>query len=268
MENNLVSVIMPMYNTGAVSAESIDSILNQTYKDWELIIVDDHSDNEDTLSLLEHYQKVDNRIKVICLDENKGAGFARNKGIEAARGRYIAFCDSDDRWFPDKLEKQIALMREKKCCLVFSSYILCSQDGVDNGIFIAPRIVTFGGMKRDDKIGFLTALYDTSLYGKFYFPLLRKRQDWAMLIQLLQKCRVAYGMKEPLAYYRIRNNSLSSNKRSLVKFYIDVYHTILGFSKIKSYLYFACLFLPTYSVKVIKKKIDSWRYVRSLQRKG
>lgn len=268
MNDTLVSIIMPIYNTGAVSAESIDSILRQTYKDWELIIVDDNSDDEITLSLLEKYRNEDSRIKVINLSENKGAGFARNKGIEVARGRYIAFCDSDDRWFPDKLEKQIAFINEKKCCLVYSSYILCNQDGVDNGIFIAPRIVTFGGMKRDDKVGFLTALYDTSRYGKFYFPLLRKRQDWAMLILLLKECRVAYGLKEPLAYYRIRSNSLSSNKRSLVKFYIDVYHTILGFSVFKSYLYFGCLFLPTYSIKVIKKKVDSWRYVRSLRRKG
>ena len=112
MNDTLVSIIMPIYNTGAVSAESIDSILRQTYKDWELIIVDDNSDDEITLSLLEKYRNEDSRIKVINLSENKGAGFARNKGIEVARGRYIAFCDSDDRWFPDKLEKQIAFINE------------------------------------------------------------------------------------------------------------------------------------------------------------
>lgn len=267
MENVSVSIIMPVYNAGAMVSESIDSVLAQTYKSWELIIVDDKSNDEITHSILEHYQEIDSRIRVIYLKENKGPGGARNRGIEAAQGRYIAFCDSDDRWFPDKLEKQMAFIREKKCCLVYSSYILCNEDGVNNGIFIAPRIITYGGMKRDDKIGFLTAMYDTSLYGKFYFPPFRNREDWAMLILLLKECRVAYGLKEPLAYYRIRSNSLSSNKRSLVKFYIDVYHTILGFSVVKSYLYFGCLFLPTYSIKVIKKKIDSWRYLRSLHRK-
>lgn len=265
MENNLVSIIMPMYNTGAMSSESIDSIIAQTYTDWELIIVDDNSDDEMTLSILERYSKADRRINIIYLDENKGAGFARNKGIEAARGRYIAFCDSDDRWFPDKLKKQIAFIKEKGCCLTYSSYIFCDQDGVNKGVFIAPRVVTFGGMKRDDKIGFLTALYDTSMYGKFYFPLLRKRQDWGMLILLLQKCRIAFGMKEPLAYYRLRNNSLSSNKRTLIKYTINVYHKVLGFSAMKSYLFFMFLFLPTYMIKVVKKKVDSYKFLKSLE---
>lgn len=257
MEEKLVSVIMPTYNTGRILSESIESILAQTYPNFELLIADDKSDDEVTLSILKHYEQKDSRIKVVYLDENRGAGYARNKAIEAARGRYIAFCDSDDRWFPTKLEKQVGFIESKGCCLIYSSYIICSQDGTETGIFVAPRVVTYGGMKRDDKVGCLTALYDTVPFGKFYFPLLRKRQDWAMFILLLQKCRIAYGMKEPLAYYRLRTNSLSSNKRSLVKFNINVYHKVLGFSVAKSYLYFAFIFLPTYMVKTIKRKIDS-----------
>ena len=261
MEENLVSVIMPTYNTGSILSESIDSILCQTYKNLELIITDDKSDDSSTISILKAYERKDNRVKVIYLDSNHGAGYARNKAIETARGRYIAFCDSDDRWVADKLEKQIALIKEKNCCLTYSSYIICNQDGTDTGIFIAPSIVTYGGMKRDDKIGCLTALYDTAFYGKFYFPLLRKRQDWAMFILLLEKCRKAYGLKEPLAYYRLRTDSLSSNKRSLVKFNINVYHKVLGFSKLKSYLYFGFIFLPTYIIKTIKRKKDSHKFL-------
>ena len=264
MNNNLVSIIMPTYDTGGMLAKSIDSILAQTYEDWELIIVDDHSDDAATLSILQRYERMDDRIKVVYLTENMGAGYARNKAIELAEGRYVAFCDSDDRWFPEKLESQVAFIREKKCCLVYSSYVLCDQDDANTGIFIAPDIVTYAGMKRDDKIGCLTALYDVSMYGKFYFPLLRKRQDWGMFILLLRECRVAYGQKAPLAYYRIRTNSLSRNKRSLIKYNINVYHKVLGFSAVKSYLYFAFLFLPTYMVKVIKRKIDSKRYLKYL----
>ncbi len=264
MENRLVSVIMPTYNTGRILSESIDSILCQTYADLELIITDDHSNDAETLAILDRYGRLDKRIKILYLNENHGAGYARNKAIEAASGRYIAFCDSDDRWFPDKLERQMAFIASKGCCLIYSSYIICNQDGQAAGIFISPRIVTYAGMKRDDKIGCLTALYDTSFYGKFYFPLLRKRQDWAMFIMLLQKCRIAYGMKEPLAYYRLRTDSLSSNKRSLVKFNINVYHKILGFSKAKSYLYFGLVFFPTYLAKTIKRKVDSYRYLGKL----
>lgn len=256
---------MPTYNTGNILSESIESILSQTYSNLELIITDDNSDDESTLSILRHYEQKDKRVKIIYLDENHGAGYARNKAIEIARGRYLAFCDSDDRWFPEKLEKQLAFIQLKKCCLVYSSYVICDQDGNTRGIFVSPRIVTYGGMKRDDKIGCLTALYDTSHYGKFYFPLLRKRQDWAMFILLLRKCRKAYGLKEPLAYYRLRGDSLSSNKKSLVKFNINVYHKILGFSKVKSYLYFSFIFLPTYIIKTVKRMIDSQKYMMAMR---
>lgn len=118
-------------------------------------------------------------------------------------------------------------------------------------------------MKRDNKIGCLTLLYDTQQYGKFYFPLLRKRQDWALLLTILKKCTVAYGIQKPLASYRIRQDSLSRNKISLIKYNLNVYNKILGYSHAKSCLYFFLVFLPCYFVKVTKVKATSNRYMKT-----
>ena len=111
-KEDLVSVIMPTYNAGKYLADSINSILNQSYKNLELLITDDASTDPTTLQLLQEFASKDNRVDILYLKENHGAGYARNKSIERAKGRYIAFCDSDDRWTTDKLEKQIAFMNE------------------------------------------------------------------------------------------------------------------------------------------------------------
>ena len=120
MNNQLVSVIMPTYNAAQWVAQSIDSVLGQTYTDLELIITDDCS-TDNTRDILRQYEAADARVKVIYMDENLGAGRTRNKCIEHAQGRYIAFCDSDDRWMPTKLEKQLRFMKEKDCCMVVAS---------------------------------------------------------------------------------------------------------------------------------------------------
>ena len=111
---DLVSVIMPSYNASRYIGASIDSILGQTYRRLELLISDDHSTDPETIELLKHYAEKDKRVRIFLLPENNGPGYARNNSIREARGRYIAFCDSDDRWMPEKLEKQIAYMKKHK----------------------------------------------------------------------------------------------------------------------------------------------------------
>jgi teichuronic acid biosynthesis glycosyltransferase TuaG len=262
MQQDLVSVIMPTYNTGKLLSDSIDSILKQSYSHFELLITDDGSTDPYTIDLLKQYEAKDPRIKVGYLNGNYGPAVARNKSIERAQGRYIAFCDSDDRWAPDKLEKQIAFMKEKQCALCSSSYFIV--DSADNiiGIFRSPKTITYGMYKRDNKIGCLTAIYDTQKLGrKYYMPTTRKRQDWGLFLNILKTSKKCYALTEPLAYYRKRNNSLSSNKRSLVKYNINIYKQILGFSTIKAYLYFAFLFLPTYFLKTLKVRWDSYQFL-------
>ena len=263
MEQALVSVIMPTFNAGKYLSASIESVLAQTYHNFELLITDDASTDDTTVNILKKYSQQDSRVKVLFLDTNHGPGYARNQSIERAQGRYIAFCDSDDRWMPEKLERQIAFMQEKHSRLVFSSYIICDENNEEKGIFIAPDKITFYGILRDNKIGCLTAIYDSQAIGeKFYMPTLRKRQDWALFINILKRCRVAHGVKEPLAYYRIRSHSVSRNKFALIKYNTKVYRETLGFSKLKSWLYFLFLFMPSHTMKVIKRKIDSKRYLR------
>ena len=256
---------MPTYNAGKFLSDSIDSILAQTYQNWELLISDDGSTDANTINTLKAYSQRDARIKVVFLKGNQGPGYARNQSIERAQGRYIAFCDSDDRWMPEKLERQIAFMTEKDSALTCTSYITCDNENRETGIVIAPERISFNMLKRDNKVGCLTAIYDTQKLGrKYYMPLLRKRQDWALFLSIVKKCRMAYAITDPLAYYRQRQHSVSSNKLSLIKYNVKVYETILGFSRPKAYAYFFGLFLPTYFAKRQKQKRDSRRYLETL----
>lgn len=262
MSQELVSVIMPTYNTGKFLSKSIESVLNQTYTNLELLITDDGSIDE-TLTILEDYAQKDPRVKVFCLEKHQGPGHARNNSIQEAQGRYIAFCDSDDRWMLEKLEKQIQFMQEKQCALCYSSYIICNDKNEETGIFCAPETISFSMMKRDNKIGCLTAIYDTQLLGrKYYMPPLQKRQDWALFMDIMKQCHKAYGITEPLAWYRHHDDSISSNKFALIPYNIKVYETILGYSPVKATLYFLFFFLPTYFMKVLKRNHDSKEYLK------
>ncbi len=265
MREKLVSVIMPTYNAGKYLADSIESVLSQTHSNLELLITDDCS-TDNTRDILESYSKKDKRVKVLYLDKNSGPGIARNKSIERAKGRYIAFCDCDDRWFPDKLEKQIAHMTRKDCALCSSSYLICDEQNQVTGINISPKHITLGMLKRDNKIGCLTAIYDIERLGhKFYMPAIRKRQDWALFLNILKECQICFCLTEPLAYYRQRPQSVSSNKLSLVKYNVNVYETVFGYTWLKSYLYFFLRFLPTYTFKVLKRRHDSREYMKKLE---
>ena len=264
MSNELVSVIMPTFNAGSFLSASIESILAQTYPDLELLITDDGSTDPVTLHTLKEYAARDSRVKVEFMTGNNGPGIARNKSIERAKGRYIAFCDSDDRWFPKKLEKQIAYMQEKDCALCSSSFLICDDENKITGINISPEHITFNMLKHDNKIGCLTAIYDVQKLGhKFYMPSIRKRQDWALFLSILKEGHECHAITEPLAFYRQRLYSVSSNKLSLIKYNVKVYETILEYPKWKAYTYFLFMFLPSYYLKVLKRKADSKKYLNT-----
>lgn len=252
----LVSIITPSYNSANYISETIEAIINQTYSNWELLITDDCS-TDNSIEIIRKYAEKDSRIKLFVMDKNAGAGNCRNNSIKMAEGRFIAFCDSDDVWMPQKLEKQIEFMVKRDCALSYSSYMTMNEEGNVNGIVVCMKNISYASMKRDDGIGCLTAIYDTTHVGKMYMSNLRKRQDWGLWLDILSKCKMAYGMKEPLAYYRQRKSSISNNKINLIKYNIQVYKTILHFSAIKAYLYFAFIFMPTYLMKKIKIKINS-----------
>lgn len=252
----LVSIVTPSYNSANYIADTIEAVLTQTYPHWELLITDDCS-TDNSVEIIEEYAGRDSRIRLQRLEKNSGAGVCRNKSIEVAQGRYIAFCDGDDVWMPQKLEKQLAFMEKRGCALTYSSYMLMDEEGHEKGIAVCRSRLNYNLLKRDNEIGCLTAMYDTEKVGKMYMSSIRKRQDWGLWLEILAKCKVAYGIKEPLAYYRIRSGSISNNKLALVKHNINVYRTILKFPVLKAYLFFLFVFMPTYLWKRLKIRINS-----------
>lgn len=252
--SRLVSIITPSYNCADYVGATIESIQSQTYRDWELLITDDCS-TDDSREVISRYVAADPRIKLFCLDRNSGAGVARNNSIREAQGRYMAFCDSDDRWLPDKLQRQLDFMQRRGARICYSSYYTCDEDGEENGLVVAYRKITYRELCRDDSIGFLTLVYDMVDIGKVYMPELRRRQDWAMKLLLMQRCREAHGLIEPLAIYRMRANSLSRNKSKLVKYNVEVYHEVLRIPYWRSWLKFVFQFMPWHVAKRLRLRI-------------
>ena len=255
-KKGLVSVIMPTYNSEDFVVESIESILSQTYKDLELIICDDCS-TDNTMVLLREYADRDSRVIILENESNGGPGVSRNNAIQRARGQYIAFCDSDDRWLPKKLERQIDFMSSQDIVLCFAPYYTCDENSHYLGYISAPRRVNLFEMMCDNKMGFLTCIYDTKTLGKHYMPHQRKRQDHALLLNLLKECKFAYSVPAPLAHYRIHDGNISANKISLLKYNAQTYTEVFGWSKPLSYAFLFTLFLPTYFWKRIKNILIS-----------
>lgn len=252
----LVSIITPSYNSADFIIETIESILAQTYTNWELLITDDCS-TDNTSEIVYKYTLKDKRIKFFQLTKNSGAGIARNNSIKEAKGDYIAFCDSDDCWLPEKLEKQLEFMEQHNCSFSYTSYYTCEEDGTPKGKIMAPSRISYFDLICNDNMGCLTTIYNAKILGKHYMPTIRKRQDWGYKLIIIQKSKYAYGIKECLAKYRLRNNSLSANKMGLIKYNINVYKEVLHYSTFKSYFIFIFLFMPSYIWKKIKNKINN-----------
>lgn len=233
--NNKVSIITPVYNSERFIADCIKSVQSQTYSDWEHILVDDCS-SDLSASTIKEFSRYDKRIKYFKLSSNSGAGVARNAGIEYAKGRYIAFLDSDDFWREDKLEKQVGLIIQNSYAFVYSQYYIVGNDNVPMSIVKSPKKVNFNKMLCNDYIGCLTVVYDSKVLGKQYMPTIRKRQDWVLWLKLLKKVDNAFCVQEPLAYYRVGNATLSKNKFKLIKHNFNVYYKQLDFPYVISFI--------------------------------
>ncbi len=233
----LVSIIMPLYNSEKFLSSSIESVVKQTYKNWELIIVDDRSTDNSLQKAIE-YMKKDNRIKIIKLQENSGPAIARNTGIEAANGKFIAFLDSDDMWLPDKLELQLNFMRKTNASFSYTAYKKVNEDGEYRGIVSVPESVTYKKLLNTNVIGCLTAIYNCENLGKIYMPNIIKRQDYALWLKILKKEVQAFGLNIPLAIYRVRKNSVSSNKLKAAFYQWKIYREIEQLNIIKSIYHF------------------------------
>lgn len=237
MDNNLVSIITPLYNSEKYIEATIESIIKQTYQNWEMIIVDDCS-KDNSVNIAEKYVKNDKRIKLIKQEKHNGAAISRNIAIERSKGRYIAFIDSDDIWLPDKLGKQIAFMKSNNYGFTYSYYQILKENGEITKNIIKPKLkVNYNDMLKKCEIGCLTVVYDTAFLGKQYMPLIKKRQDYGLWLKLLRNIKYAYCYPEILALYRIRENSISRNKISLIKYNYSIFRYYEKMSVIKSIYY-------------------------------
>lgn len=248
--DNLVSIITPTYNCSEHISETIKSIQAQTYCNWELLITDDCSTDQ-TTDIIVTYQKTDNRIKLFLLNYNQGAGSARNNSIKEASGRYIAFCDSDDQWKSNKLEMQLSFILKHNLLFSFTDYDIISENNQFLKRIKCPHRLTYSKLLKNNYVGCLTAIYDKEKLGKMYMPMMRKRQDWVLWLNIMNKIKHTKGLNESLSIYRRRNRSISHDKLLLIKYNWKVYRQELRFSYLASFIYLT-QFLFFYTIKKLK----------------
>lgn len=250
MIEGLVSIIMPTYNCGRFITETIRSIQAQTYSNWEIEIVDDCS-TDDTSGIVALLMESDSRIHYTCLEVNSGAAVARTEAMKLARGEYMAFCDSDDLWMPDKLERQLAFMREHGCAFSCTAYEQIDEAGASlNRVIKTIPKTSYNRLLLDCPVGNSTVMYSVAKMGKFQVPNIRKRNDDALWLQMLKKEPYIWGMPDVLMQYRIRSNSISSNKLKVIKYHWILYRQIEHLSVPRSVFHIAYwCFLKVFRIK-------------------
>jgi teichuronic acid biosynthesis glycosyltransferase TuaG len=235
----LISVITPAYNSEAHISQTIESVRTQTLPDWEMIITDDCSSDR-TIDIIRSFQEKDERIKLIQLEKNQGAAVARNTSISEAKGRFLAFLDSDDQWLPEKLEKQLQFMQVNDVAFSFTQYYPVNEAGEKTGAVEdeIPDKIEYNQLIKSNVIGCLTVMLDLEKTGPVRMVNIRTRQDYVLWLELCKRGFPAYNLKEPLALYRIKGESISSNKFKMAKQNWKVYREIEKLSLLKSIWYF------------------------------
>lgn len=243
--DGLVSIIMPAYNAERYISSAIDSVLSQSYNKFELIIVDDCSIDK-TRSIIKTYECHQN-IKSVYLSHNVGVAEARNIAISHSSGQYLSFLDSDDIWLPEKLSEQILLLKKVGGFCSHASYIRFSDLGGFNNTVKAKAKVCFSDMLKGNEIGNLTGLYDVNQLGIFKQKKVG-HEDYLMWLSIVNKA-VSFGVEKPLAMYRVRSGSISSNKIKAIKWQYNIIRNEMGQGIFISVYY--CLF---YFIKATLKR--------------
>nr|WP_294931649.1 glycosyltransferase family 2 protein [uncultured Flavobacterium sp.] len=254
--DELVSIITPTFNAEKYIRDTLQSVLNQSYQNWEMILVDDASTDQ-TVKIINNFAEKDVRFKIFKLSKNSGNGFARNVALEKATGKYIAFLDADDLWFPLKLEKQIQFLKANNSPFTFSFYDCIDEDGNSlNKRVQAPVNLTYQQLFFCNYVGNLTAIYDADYFGKITLEATQKRQDWRLWLTILKQIQVTKPVPESLAFYRIRTDSVSSSKFKLIKHNFGVYREFHGFNFVLSvmlmtrFLFTQLIIKPRYIKKI------------------
>ena len=213
----LVSIVIPVFNTELYLIECIESVIKQTFEDWELILINDFS-TDNSQNIIDAYADKDSRIISIKNESNLGSGPTRNKGIESARGRFLCFLDSDDIWQPNKLELQLQFMESNNYPFVFSSYDFIGSEGnkIKSPKIVTTQPVDYHFLLKRTEIFTSTVMIDLNQIGRFLMPHHRRKQDYGLWLSILKSGQIAYGMQEILASYRQREGSATSKKWTLI----------------------------------------------------
>tara|TARA_B100000287_G_C20606172_1_gene770162 strand:- start:146 stop:898 length:753 start_codon:yes stop_codon:yes gene_type:complete len=246
----LVSIITPCYNSSRYIAESISSVIKQTYSNWELLVVDDKS-TDDSKEIILSFSREEKRIRPFFLDHNIGPSNARNFGIKNSRGRYIAFLDADDIWFSNKLTDQLLFMQNNDIAFSYTSYQRISEDGlIKYNTIKAPKYMSYSSYLKNTIIGCLTVMIDKNKTGSFLMPDISSSHDMALWLLIMRRGFKAYGLDKNLALYRITSNSNTSNK---IKSIIDVWRVYRNIEQL-NLVYSLWCFL-NYLFHAIKKRV-------------
>lgn len=241
MKNKLISIIVPVYNAEKFLDDTINSVINQTYSNWELILINDCS-NDNSIEIIKKYKKRDKRIILINNENNLKAAMSRNKGIEVSNGNFLCFIDADDLWDNKKLEKQIKFMNDNNCAFSFTGYEFADETGKPNGkkVYI-PEKISYKQALKNTTIWTSTVMFDMSKLSKedIYMPNVARGQDTATWWKVLKKVDYAYGLNEILSYYRRSSGTLSSNKLIALKRTWNLYRNVEKMNLISSMYYFA-----------------------------
>ena len=235
---DLVSIITPMYNSEKFIDATIQSVQSQTYQNWEMIIVDDASTDR-SIEIVKKIMATEPRLHLKQLADNLGPAHTRNNGIKLAKGRFLAFLDSDDLWHKDKLEKQIKFMQKNHYAFTYTGFEKINEDGkVIGTIFPYKEEVCYHDLLKSNHIGCLTVMLDLKILGyKMYMPDIKKRQDQGLWLEILKEIDKAYCLYEILGQYRIREGSISVNKIDNLKYQWKLYRNIEKINIVKSFYY-------------------------------
>ena len=235
----LVSIIMPCYNSEKYIEATIKSVIAQTYRNWELLLVDDCS-SDASIELAKAFG--DERVRIFSMSENSGAAATRNNAIDEARGRWIAFLDSDDLWMPEKLEKQLKYMVEGGIAFSYTDYeVLDENDRLISTFRPKLSVCRYTDILKHNHIGCLTVIYDSDKLGKVFMPTeATKREDVACWLRILKTGEAAYCLHECLAKYKVHSSSVSSNKLKMIKYQWLVYRRVERINLLGSAFYLVC----------------------------
>ncbi|NOI03218.1 glycosyltransferase family 2 protein [Vibrio kanaloae] len=229
IDNPLISIVTPMYNCSDYISRTIESVLAQTYSNWELLLVDDCS-SDNTLDVVTIYENADPRIRVIVLNENSGAAVARNTAISESKGEYLCFIDSDDLWSTEKLSFQLSFMKNNDVDFSFTAFKMIDKTGSDMGKIVDAHLtepLCYSDMlKKKATLGCSTVMLNKNCHKEIAMPLLRTGQDYALWLKILKSGVNAYPINCALTSYRITPNSISRNKLKKARRQWEIYRDI------------------------------------------